>query len=138
MCDAFSAAFLVPAEDLQAELWNNSPIRNARIAALSALYSVDRATILYQLYQIGLITVREYEHYKEGFRRDTFHTGTDSKPSSVGDSYSTKLTYLGKKYARAVFAQYAFHQIDCVAASQMLRCKVDQLDILQNYAFQCL
>ena len=37
---------------------------------------------------------------------------------------------------KEVFEQYTIHQIDCIEASQMLDCKVDQLDALEHHVFQ--
>lgn len=66
---------------------------------------------------------------------DSARKGAGSIVSGDEDSLGRKATHLGRKYIQEVFKQYSLHQIDCVTASQMLRCKADQLDTLESYAF---
>lgn len=136
LCNAFSCAFLAPEDDLITELACSLPIREAHIAELAARYSVGGEVIAHQLYRMGRITRVQFSTYQEAFCGDPARRSVGSRTSGDEDDLSIKAAHLRRKYLREVFVQYTLRQIDSTAASQMLRCKVDQLDTLEDYAYQ--
>lgn len=135
-CDTFANAFLVPMDDFKWEL-NKKPFNEARIAELSALYSVSKEAIMYKLYKMGKITSAEYNDLEEFFYGDAIRNGEKrNNHSRGGNHYYTQLTYLGLRYTGDVFREYFSGRIDGVHASEMLQCKVDHLPSLESVYFR--
>ena len=135
MCDRFSNSFLMPLDDFADELRKRGEISEELISELSTIYSVSKEAIMYKLNEMGKISKREYAKYKNTFYGDLLRGGTTGRAGNRGNYYSTKLTYLGKRYTREVLNRYYTKMIDIFKASELLRCKVDQVDAIENRAF---
>lgn len=136
-CDAFANEFLIPAEDFRVEI-AKQPLTEQYIVDLANLYSVSREAIMYNLLKMKKISSADYDALKEIFYGEAIRNVKKSgdQNQSGGNYYSTKLSYLGRRYTADVFQQYFSGKIDGVRTSEMLHSKVDHLPRLEAAFFK--
>ena len=100
-CNKFAGEFLVPSEDIQKHLHNES-IDDNLLSDLAKKYSVSREVILRKCLDLGYVSQAFYESKV----REWDKSSVNKKPSSGGDYYRTKNAYLGDRYVETAFSKY--------------------------------
>jgi len=129
-CNKFAGAFLVPPDDLLNEV-KGKYIDDDLVNKLAILYKVSRDVISRSLLNLGLITNEEYEEKHAEYVLDALRAKDIKKEKSGGDSYYTKISYLGYGYLHLVFDKYRKNQIDIYQLSEYTKTKVEHLPKLE-------
>ena len=101
-CNKFAGEFLVPSEDIQKHLHNES-IDDNLLSDLAKKYSVSREVILRKCLDLGYVSQAFYESKVREWEPES---PKNKKSSSGGDYYRTKNAYLGDRYVETAFSKY--------------------------------
>jgi Zn-dependent peptidase ImmA (M78 family)/transcriptional regulator with XRE-family HTH domain len=99
-CNALTAEFLIPSDDLSAQLGYRPRITDELIVQLAGRYYVSREVVLRRILDRGLVTQAVYESKAKQWATDSESEG------SGGNYYATQSTYLGERYLRLVFGKH--------------------------------
>lgn len=103
-CNEFAAEFLLPKEHLDEELEHAAADENTA-AAIASRYNISRELVFRRFLDRRLIN---YAQYRDAAAR---WINQMKLPTTGGDYYSTKITYLGMKYIDLVFSKYYDQEI---------------------------
>lgn len=129
-CDQFASEFLIPEEDLQIRISNQSSLEDKSfIQILAGEYTVSPAAIAYRLMKQGKISRSFYATIQEeGIRKMNSET-------SAGNFYFTRISYLGRPYLKNVFSDYYSGKINVATVGKYTGLKTLHISKLSSSLF---
>ncbi|MDY0870367.1 ImmA/IrrE family metallo-endopeptidase [Dongia rigui] len=127
LCNKFAAVALLPEEALSAEL-NSQRADRALAERISAKYNVSRETIYRRFLDRNLIQQAEYLDAARVWLAQRRRGEGDG-----GNSYWTKLSYLGREYISLALREYHQNRIDETKLAEYLLAKPKHVAVLEEY-----
>ena len=128
-CNEFAGEFLVPSEDVQEDLRNNS-IDDELLSVIAKKYSVSREVILRKCLNLGYVGQAFYESKVREWETET----SRHKRSSSGGNYYWKMkAYLGDPYIEAAFSKYYQDVISKSQLSDYLGMKESKVFVFEDH-----
>jgi Zn-dependent peptidase ImmA (M78 family) len=122
-CNNFAGEFLVPSEDIQQYLHNES-VNDNLLSTLAKRYSVSREVILRKCLDLDYVSQAFYESRVREWETES---PGKKKSSSGGDYYRTQKAYLGDRYIETSFSKYYQGVISKSQLSDYLGIKEDKV-----------
>ena len=128
-CNKFSGEFLVPTEDINPQI-RNQTIDDNLLIRLARKYSVSREVILRKCLDLNQITNIFYEAKVREWNEERFARG---KSGSGGNPYYTKGVYLGPHYIETAFGKYYQGVISKTQLADYLGMKETHVSTFEGY-----
>jgi Zn-dependent peptidase ImmA (M78 family) len=127
LCNAFAAAFLVPKKAFAKEIIGRQPTEQTA-EVLADKFNVSREVIFRIMLDRSMIAESDYHSAV-----DRWNDQAKVRRSSGGNSYWTKLTYLGRDYVRLALREYHTNRIDEYQLADYLDTKPKHVHMLESY-----
>jgi Zn-dependent peptidase ImmA (M78 family) len=127
LCNKFAAVILLPEETLSAELANQRADRPLA-ERIAATYNISRETVYRRFLDRNLIQRAEYLEAARAWRAQRHQGEGDG-----GNSYWTKLSYLGRDYISLALREYHQNRIDETKLAEYLLAKPKHIASLEEY-----
>jgi Zn-dependent peptidase ImmA (M78 family)/transcriptional regulator with XRE-family HTH domain len=126
LCNKFAAEFLVPDAAFKQALAGNFPSKQTA-EKLAARFHVSREFIFRRFLDANLISQVSYEAAAKEW------AGQKNKMSGGGNTYWTKLAYLGRDYVKLALSQYHQNKISQTQLADYLDTKPRYVGTLEEY-----
>ncbi|MCY4464451.1 MAG: XRE family transcriptional regulator [Chloroflexi bacterium] len=130
-CNALANAILVPASALDNDL-QGAPASREEAERLAKRFRVSSTVIYRNFRDRGLIAQTEYESFIAEQNTQWQNRHLDKKKRGGGDSYRTRLAYLGEDYVELAFRRYYEERIDDEELAEYLNIPPKQIDKLEQ------
>ena len=127
ICNRLAASILVP-EDVFDQMLADGNSTEARAEELANYFKVSREFIYRKFLDRSLVSVDDYEAAAQKW-------ANQKKPSDGGNSYYSKISYLGSDYINLVFSRYYQNRISEAELAEYLDTKPRHLASLEQYVF---
>ena len=125
ICNRLAASILVP-EDVFDQMLADGNSTEARAEELANYFKVSREFIYRKFLDRSLVSVDDYEAAAQKW-------ANQKKPSDGGNSYYSKISYLGSDYINLVFSRYYQNRISEAELAEYLDTKPRHLASLEQY-----
>ena len=133
LCNRFASVFLVPDNSFD-PLIQDIEINEEELRNLAQVFKVSREVVLRKFLDRRIISQDDYESKVEEWRAEysKMQAEKKSKNQSGGDSYYTRIAYLGKDYVNIALSQFHQNRIDELKLADYLNIKPKHLEKFQD------